>query len=138
MDLGLGRLGPHAGTFAGGSGSGLGQNRALNRAQRPLGPMWPAQPAQRRPFSVFVLEEFRLDAEKKKPQCLGVEGRKGREDGRTEGREEEGFFRGAIFGPTMSPSLAAFLGPGAFGAEKACKVRGFTVSERRCPAGCVV
>jgi hypothetical protein len=42
-------------------GSGLGQNRALSRAKHPLGPVWPAQPANRGPFLVFVLEEFRLE-----------------------------------------------------------------------------
>jgi hypothetical protein len=58
MDLGLGCLGPHTGTVTGGPGSDLGHNWALNRAHRPLGPVWPAQLAQRRPFSVFVLPEF--------------------------------------------------------------------------------
>ena len=70
MDLGLGHLGPHTGTFTGGSGSGLGQNWALNRAHRPLGPVWPAQPAQRRPFSVFVLAEFSIFGKTKKSQRL--------------------------------------------------------------------
>ena len=72
MDLGLGHLGPRTGTFAGGPGSGLGQNWALNRAHRPLGPVWPAQPAQRRPFSVFVLTEFSNFEKKKKSQHLGA------------------------------------------------------------------
>ena len=72
MDLGLGHLGPRTGTFAGGPGSGLSQNRALNRAHRPLGPAWPAQPAQRRPFSVFVLTEFSNFEKKKKSQHLGA------------------------------------------------------------------
>ena len=72
MDLGLGHLGPRTGTFAGGPGSGLGQNRAPEPGKTPTGPRVARTTGPKAAFSRFCLNRIFEFWKKKKSQHLGA------------------------------------------------------------------